>query len=111
MTKGGKGTDGPANVPIGVLLPGLRIRLGLFYMHLLLTGRSRAAGALVTSAHLSSLFSGRKQPSYSRPSLQYSFAPNMESTRNADRSQLIRFSMVVFAVLALVSFALARVVA
>ncbi len=35
----------------------------------------------------------------------------MERTRNADRSQLIRFSMVVFAVLALVSFALARVVA
>jgi len=35
----------------------------------------------------------------------------MESTHYADRSQLIRFSMVVFAVLALVSFALARVVA
>jgi|JPYU01.1.fsa_nt_gi hypothetical protein len=35
----------------------------------------------------------------------------MERTRTADRSQLIRLSMVVFALLALVSFALARVAA
>jgi nitrate reductase NapE component len=34
----------------------------------------------------------------------------MERIRSADRSQLIRFSMVVFALLALVSFALAGVV-
>jgi hypothetical protein len=35
----------------------------------------------------------------------------MERTRTADRSQLIRLSMVVFGLLALVSFALARVAA
>lgn len=33
----------------------------------------------------------------------------MERTRQADRSQLIRASMLLFAVLAIVSFALARV--
>jgi hypothetical protein len=38
------------------------------------------------------------------------FRSAMERIRSADRSQLIRFSMVVFAVLALVSFALAGVV-
>jgi len=33
----------------------------------------------------------------------------MERTRQADRSQIIRLSMLLFSVLALVSFALARV--
>lgn len=33
----------------------------------------------------------------------------MERSRQADRSQLIRFSMLLFSVLALVSFALAQV--
>ena len=35
--------------------------------------------------------------------------PTMERTRPADRSNLIRMSMVLFSVLAIVSFALARV--
>ena len=38
-----------------------------------------------------------------------SIRTNMERTRQADRSQLIRFSAVAFAVLALTSFLLARV--
>lgn len=49
------------------------------------------------------------QPFVHGPSIGYSSEKIMERTRQADRSQLIRLSMLLFSVLALVSFALAQV--
>jgi len=43
--------------------------------------------------------------------IRYPLQQTMERTRHADRSQLIRFSAVVFALLALTSFLLAKVAA
>lgn len=56
---------------------------------------------------------GSKQPFPSRPSLECSYkrTRTMDRTRNSDRSALIRTSMLLFALLAVASFALARVVA
>ncbi|HMC96247.1 MAG TPA: hypothetical protein VKG92_01205, partial [Flavobacteriales bacterium] len=49
------------------------------------------------------------QPFGDGPSIEYSSEQIMERTRPAERSQLIRLSMLLFSVLALVSFALAKV--
>ena len=71
--------------------------------------RERGFGSLVDRLCLSSFFDVRGNPSSFLRQWITLDQHNMERTRQADRSQLIRFSAVAFAVLAITSFLLARI--